>query len=147
MSKKKSKSYAELGEEVREALVALSEALAIEARSTVDSLRTVLGAYGISVNKSTYCCNCKHFYGTEWRVSMEFIEGKPKDGSLSLERNGMGSNIEMCQHPECFKLVRPKRNPERPVPIFVRKRIKGQGQLNTNNNCKYYERKRCKFWV
>lgn len=99
--------------------------------------------------KEIYCRDCKYFYGGEIRVSEEFIEEdsdceKGKRLYLDVIDYGFGPGIKMCHHPVCFE-IKCRRTPERPKKY--KKRIAGQGQLNKNNDCRYYEEKPCwKFW-
>lgn len=101
-----------------------------------------------------YCKNCKFFKGRESSVSTEFIDGESESiscpsgeivklptGIYQIEGFGF---IKMCQHPECFTINKVA-SPERQ--IIKKERIKGQAQLNSDNQCKFYKRKWWKIWI
>ena len=97
-----------------------------------------------------YCKNCKWFFGTDASVEVDFIWGFTKTSlPIKVPSNILESEflIPMCQRRECFKFKENKPNPERPIAKFKKIRVKGQGQFNINNNCKYYKRKWWKFWI
>jgi len=59
--------------------------------------------------------------------------------------------IKMCQHPSCFEMkefLDGQRQVETGDGVVKNKvRVRGQAQLNADNDCKYYQKPKWKFWV
>ncbi len=77
-----------------------------------------------------YCRNCKYF--------------------VFGDSDGYGSVWDdHCKHNSCFRYTEKNNNTE--AKGFYRMedidRVKNYGELNKNNNCKYYKRKWWKVWV
>jgi hypothetical protein len=102
--------------------------------------------------KCVACNKCKYYNKSshEWDVSCEFIDGDdgqvtqwPKFPSNRLISEG--GHIRMCNHEDCFsyeKKVDPARGKR-----YNKKRIKGQGQLNKDNDCSNFESAWWRFWI
>uniref|UniRef100_A0A6M3JM11 Uncharacterized protein n=1 Tax=viral metagenome TaxID=1070528 RepID=A0A6M3JM11_9ZZZZ len=92
------------------------------------------------------CSHCKLYYGTEGSVSLEYIE---KSSYMRVDSNlikipschlvSEGDTIKMCHHPSCF-VIETKQTPEKGIQTRM-ERVKGQWQLNSNNDCPYYQEK------
>jgi hypothetical protein len=101
-------------------------------------------------NKMIFCNTCKHYRGGEIRVSEKFIEEDPeceKGERLYLDviDYGFGPGIKMCHHPICFE-IKCRKTTARPKKC-EKERVRGQGQLNKNNDCRYYEKNPWwRFW-
>lgn len=86
------------------------------------------------------CSECKWFYKNgELRIALNFYEKTiPTDKPICCgEIYCEGEYLKMCQNPICFEYY------EESDPVNgkykVKKRISGQGMLNWNNKCKYFE--------
>ena len=80
------------------------------------------------------CENCKwHYIWAEHFFSASFI-GSDNWGEKWSEKLFFPP-VTMCQHKNCFEKTK-----------RFRERIKGQYQLNKNNDCPYYKKKWYLFW-
>jgi hypothetical protein len=100
----------------------------------------------IMLNKTIQCKDCKFFYGTEHSVHTDFIKGVNysnfRKQNIRLPSGTSISDtfpIRMCQHDSCFQNMIYTDPVE--GEISVKERIKGQGQLNQNNDCILFKKR------
>jgi len=95
------------------------------------------------------CDKCSHYNksSNEYRVSDEFVSGASYHNGIkfpSCEWQSVGG-ISMCNHPDCFsydKEVDPVHGKR-----YNKKRVKGQGQFNKDNDCSNFKNAWWRFWV
>ena len=103
------------------------------------------------MDKIVRCCKCYYYNkrSLERSTKSEFIDGENHDSggiklpSLIIEMD-FGC-LTICSHPNCFsyeKSVDPTYGKQ-----YSRKRIKGQGQLNSTNSCSYFKKAWWRFWI
>jgi len=88
------------------------------------------------------CKNCK-FFGKkvgEHRIQQRFLSSS---GGYGLAQVGDHWGIHACQHEVCFE-TREYKSPVEGT-FTVEDRVNGQGILNKNNDCKYFEERKS-FW-
>lgn len=88
------------------------------------------------------CNYCKYFYGSEYSVLARFKEEceptHPSGFACSVRLSNEGGTIKMCHHPSCFSInniVTPENRLK-----TSKYRVRGQAQLNKDNNCRYFKK-------